>query len=284
MTFLKEIRDTKKHLNKKWHPHNEDVPLLSLKNVGITYESGFALRAATFDVEQGERVAIVGPNGAGKSTLLKSIAGVLSPTQGSIAISGQKPDEHICIAYLPQKSTVDWQFPVTVWDVVMMGRIGRIGFFRNASEKDKAIVTDALKTVGMDHLQKRQISQLSGGQQQRMFIARALAQEAELVLMDEPLTGLDTTTIDTIFSILDNLKKEDVTVLVTLHDLNMASEKFEKVLLLNRDMIAYGKPDQTLSAQNLTQAYGNHLHVILDEAQQSTMAINDSCCGGDSHD
>jgi manganese/iron transport system ATP-binding protein len=284
MTFLKELQDTKKHINHKWHPHNADVPLLSLKNVGVTYESGYALRDATFDVEQGERVAIVGPNGAGKSTLLKCIAGVLTPTQGTIAISGQKPDEHICIAYLPQKSTVDWQFPVTVWDVVMMGRTGRIGLFKHPTEKDKAIVFDALKTVRMDHLMKRQISQLSGGQQQRMFIARALAQEAELVLMDEPLTGLDTTTIDTIFSILDDLKKEDVTVLVTLHDLNMASEKFEKILLLNRDMIAYGLPDHALSSNHLTMAYGNHMHVVLDDEQHPTMTINDTCCGGHSHD
>jgi ABC-type Mn2+/Zn2+ transport system ATPase subunit len=166
----------------------------------------------------------------------------------------------------------------------MMGRTGRIGLFKHPTEKDKAIVFDALKTVRMDHLMKRQISQLSGGQQQRMFIARALAQEAELVLMDEPLTGLDTTTIDTIFSILDDLKKEDVTVLVTLHDLNMASEKFEKILLLNRDMIAYGLPDHALSSNHLTMAYGNHMHVVLDDEQHPTMTINDTCCGGHSHD
>ena len=284
MAFLRELKKTSKHLGKKWHPHNADAPLLNLQNVSVVYESGFALNDVSFEVQQSERVAVVGPNGAGKSTLLQSVAGVLKPTNGKITISGQEPDEHICIAYLPQKSSVDWQFPVTVWDVVMMGRVGRIGFFRRASEEDRAIVLHSLKTVGMDELMQRQISQLSGGQQQRMFIARALAQEAELVLMDEPLTGLDTNSIDTIFSILDNLQKEKVTVLVTLHDLNMASEKFEKVLLLNRNMVAYGRPEEALSPENLTTAYGSRLHVVTDNKNQRTLTINDSCCGGHQHD
>jgi ABC-type Mn2+/Zn2+ transport system ATPase subunit len=227
-------------------------------------------------------VAIVGPNGAGKSTLIKVITGVQAPTSGRIEIYGHKPDGHICIAYVPQRTQVDWNFPVTVADVVMMGRIGQMGLFRNPTAKDWQIVRDALDVVGMSHLYKRQIDELSGGQQQRMFIARALTQKAELILMDEPMTGLDVPSQDKIFEILDRLQADGVTVLISLHDLKMASERFDKIMLLNSRLLAIGPAEEALSPENLLRAYGGTLQLL--PAGDGMLALSDTCCDGDEHD
>ena len=160
----------------------------------------------SFDLWPGERVAVVGPNGAGKSTLLKVVAGILAPSNGRADVYGYGAGGHICIGYVPQRSNVDWTFPVSVADVVMMGRVAKIGILRQAGRGDWQRVQDALAQVGMEEFAKRQIGELSGGQQQRVFIARALAQEAELLLMDEPLTGLDIPSQEAIFGILDQLE------------------------------------------------------------------------------
>ncbi len=205
MSIFQELRKTTRHLNRE-HSHDPDAPILRADGISVRYESGAALEDVSFELTPGERIAIVGPNGAGKSTLIKVIAGVQQPTSGQISIFGHKPDGHICIAYVPQRTQVDWNFPVTVADVAMMGRVGQMGLFRNPKPKDWEIVQQALDVVSMGHLAKRQIDQLSGGQQQRMFIARALAQEAELILMDEPMTGLDVPSQDEIFAILDLLQ------------------------------------------------------------------------------
>jgi ABC-type Mn2+/Zn2+ transport system ATPase subunit len=276
MTLFDELQKTSQHLSKQRLPHQVDAPILRTRGLGLRYESGFGLENVNFTLNVSERLAVVGPNGAGKSTLLKIIAGVLSPTDGHVEIYGQEPRGHICIAYLPQRSQVDWHFPVTVADVVMMGRVGKLGLFRNPRAQDWEIVAHALETVRMDHLSKRQISQLSGGQQQRMFIARALAQEAELMLMDEPLTGLDVNSQEEVFGVLDELREGDVTVLVSLHDLKMAAQRFDRVMLLNRKVLGIGTPERVLIPENLVAAYGGHLHLV--PTDDGMLALGDTCC------
>lgn len=255
------------------------MPILRAENLGVRYESGHALADVNFELMTGERLAVVGPNGAGKSTLLKIIAGVLNPTEGQVHIFGNEPGGHICIAYISQRSLVDWSFPVNVADVVMMGRVGQMGLFRNPRAGDWDLVHWALEIVRMSHLAKRQINQLSGGQQQRMFIARALAQEAELMLMDEPLSGLDVNSQEEVFQIMDNLRERGVTVLVSLHDLKMAAQRFDQVMLLNQRMLGMGIPDDVLNPENLLAAYGGHLHLV--PTEDGMLALGDTCCDDD---
>ncbi len=270
MALFKKLQKTSQHFSKQRHPHQDDAPILHIEGVAVRYDSGLALENVNFELMTGERLAVVGPNGAGKSTLLKIIAGVLAPTEGQVHIFGDDPRGHICIAYVPQRNQVDWRFPVTVADVVMMGRVGQLGLFRNPRARDWDLVHQALEIVGMDRLAKRQISQLSGGQQQRMFIARALAQEAELMLMDEPLTGLDAGSQEDVFNVLDQLQTEDVTVVISLHDLKMASQRFGRVLLLHKAMVGIGPPDEVLTSDNLLSAYGGHFQLEpTDEGNQA---------------
>jgi ABC-type Mn2+/Zn2+ transport system ATPase subunit len=275
MTILEELRKTNQAIRGRY-PHKDDTPILRISGLSVRYESGAALEDISFELQTGERLAVVGPNGAGKSTLFKVIAGVQAPTDGRVQIYGHDPGGHICIAYVSQRSQVDWDFPVRVADVVMMGRIGKLGFFRQPGAKDRAIVSEALELVGLAPLAHRQISQLSGGQQQRMFIARALAQEAELMLMDEPLSGLDVNSQDDIFYILDELSRRGVTLLVAMHDLKLAAQHFETAMLLNRRMVAYGAPDQVFLPEILTEAYGAHLHLV--STEDGMLALGDTCC------
>lgn len=267
--------------------HNLETPTLELQQVAVAYATGrqnvsssrssqYALQNVSFKVESGERIAVVGPNGAGKSTLFKLIVGTLSPSQGRVNIFGHGPDGHICIAYVPQRSQIDWSFPVTVEDVVMMGRVGQIGFFRWPKRRDWALVREALGRVNAIHLAKKQIGELSGGQQQRVFIARALAQEAELLLLDEPLTGLDVPSQEAIFTVLDGLRPDGVTVLVATHDLNMAAERFDRVMLLNQQIVGFGPATAVLTPDNLLKAYGGHLHRL----QEGDLLFTDTCCDG----
>lgn len=261
--------------------HIPGTPILKISNLTVRYESGPALDQISFDLNTGERMAVVGPNGAGKSTLFKIIAGVIKSETGTVKVFGAEPRGHICIAYLPQRSQVDWNFPVSVTDVVMMGRTRRMGYLRWPSTADREIVKNALTTVGMQDLASRQINQLSGGQQQRMFIARALAQEAELMLMDEPFTGLDAPSQDELFTILDTLKLRKVTVMVALHDLKLAAERFDRVMLLKHRIIGLGAPTEVFREETLNQAYGDRIQVLVREKQVSV--IDDTCCGEDGH-
>jgi ABC-type Mn2+/Zn2+ transport system ATPase subunit len=224
-------------------------------------------------------VAIVGPNGAGKSTLFKVVVGTVGPSSGTVNVYGHEPGKHICIGYVPQRSQIDWTFPATVEDVVMMGRVGQIGLFHWPSGHDWAKVHDCLAKVNATHLAKKQIGELSGGQQQRVFIARALAQGADLLLLDEPFSGLDTPSHEAILEILDSLHEDQVTVMVATHDLNLAMERFELVMLLNRRLIAFGPAKTVLEPDKLLRAYGSSMHVIDDEADQYILA--DDCCDGD---
>ena len=279
MSWLQFLESGNAH---EGHIHDAHAPALEVQGVSAGYDTRMALENIDFTLSAGSRLAIVGPNGAGKSTLFKVICGALEPQSGVVKVAGHGSARHICIAYLPQRSDVDWDFPVTVRDVVSMGRVRRIGYFRHAGRNDHAIVERSLERVGMTDLADRQIADLSGGQQQRMFIARALAQEAELILMDEPLTGLDAPSADQIFRIIDDLHESAVTVIVATHNLEMASERFEQVMLLNHRMIAFGKPDVVFAPENLKDAYHGHLQLL--KTDEGIMVVNDTCCdGGHAH-
>ena len=271
------LKDLQKPTLTGHYPHHEaGSPIVEAAALNVGYETGLALENISFRVKAGERVAVVGPNGAGKSTLFKVIAGVLNPTSGEVRVSGYAPGGHICIAYLPQRSQVDWTFPVTMADVVMMGRIDKIGLLRWPKRSDWAIVHRSLDEVGLSNLANRRINELSGGQQQRMFIARALAQEAQLMLMDEPLTGLDLTATDDIFHILDELCRRKVTVMVATHDLNLAAERFDRVMLLNGRLLGMGAPGEVFTTDRLQKAYGGHLRLLPSDG--GVVAVTDTCC------
>lgn len=262
-------------------PHEPGRPILRVEHLSVEYLSGLALDDISFELQVGERLAVVGPNGAGKSTLFKVVAGVLRPDQGLVEVAGHEPGGHNCIAYVPQRSQVDWSFPATVADVIMMGRIAQIGYFRWPSAQDWRLVRNVLKTVNLEDHSHRQIGQLSGGQQQRMFIARALAQEAQLILMDEPLSGLDLPAQDDIFRIMDTLREQGVTVAVALHDLETASKRFDRVMLLNHRLISIGRAEEVFTAENLLKAYGGHLRLV--PTPDGWTALGDSCCDEGDH-
>ncbi|HEX2697350.1 MAG TPA: metal ABC transporter ATP-binding protein [Anaerolineales bacterium] len=247
---------------------------LEVQNADIGYGDKTVLHDLTFNVPHGARVAVVGPNGAGKSTLFKALVGLLPVQKGSIRVHSLPLSAHKdCVAYIPQREEVDWRFPVTVNDVVMMGRFDRQGWFGSASRADKQVVERSLKQMGVADLARRSISDLSGGQQQRVFLARALAQEPHILLMDEPFTGVDVTTQEATLALLDDLRAADVTAMISTHDLNLASSKFDLMLLLNHRLIAFGKPDEVMRQSNLATAFGSHLTVLSDGS-----VVVDNCC------
>jgi manganese/iron transport system ATP-binding protein len=254
--------------------HDPSAPALRIRDLYVSYGERLALEAITFNLPVGARLAVVGPNGAGKSTLLKAVAGIVRRANGSIAVHGVVPEGHICIAYLPQRSDVDWRFPVTAFDAVMMGRIGRLGPLRRPKERDRAIVREALALVGLGDRGKRRIGELSGGEQQRMFIARAIAQEAELVLFDEPLAGLDVSSQNEVLGLLAQLRK--ATILVALHDLGIAATRFEFVLLLRGRMLGFGRPADVLQPETLRQAYGGALRMV--STEDGVLVVHDTAC------
>ena len=208
------------------------APVMTVHELSAGYNGHRAIEGITFDVNQGERVGIVGPNGAGKSTLFKVLVGLL-PHQGAISILGAPcRDSHTMIAYVPQHQMIDWGFPVTVWDVVMMGRARQIGYILPPRKRDRDAVTDALRRVGMWDLRKRQIGELSGGQRRRVFVARALAQQAGVILLDEPFSGVDAAAETDIFQVLDVLRDEGIAVLLATHNLVQAATHYDKLLML----------------------------------------------------
>ena len=251
------------------------APVLEVNDLSVTYNGSHALDGVSLSVEAGQRVAIVGPNGAGKSTLFKALVGLVHPTTGSVKTNGAE------IGYVTQRSLVDWSFPVTVHDVVMMGRIARMGWLRWQRPRDREIVQHCLEQVGMLEYADRQIGELSGGQQQRVFIARALAQETTILLMDEPFSGVDAPSQESILDILDRLRGQGVTVLVSTHDLNLAVERFDRLALLNHRIIAYGPPRQVVTPQTLAAAYGGQ---ALWRGEDYALVLGDiDCCGEGGH-
>jgi manganese/iron transport system ATP-binding protein len=280
MPDMKTLIDTfrKRTFSRRYAPHQPDAPLLVMDQITVRYETGTVLDEISFELSAGDGIALVGPNGAGKTTLFKVIAGILDPAEGIVQVSGHEPGGHTCIAYLPQRNQVDWTFPATVADVVMMGRINKMGPFLWPQTGDWEVVRRSLDFVGLSDLAKRQISELSGGQQQRMFIARALAQEAELMLLDEPLSGLDLPAQEKILSILHTLKNKNVTYMISMHDLRLAAEQFDQVMLLNKRMMGFGTPEDIFTREILLEAYHGHLHFV--EGDFDTLAIGNDCCEG----
>lgn len=236
---------------------------LEVLNVNIGYGEKTVLQEVTFHVPHGARVAVVGPNGAGKSTLFKALVGLLPLQSGQIFVHGRPLRSHKdCVAYVPQREEVDWRFPVSVGDVVMMGRFDHQGWFKRASHQDKQIVEKSLAQMGIADLARNPISDLSGGQQQRVFLARALAQEPHILLMDEPFSGVDVTTQETTLKLLDDLRSMDVTTMISTHDLNLAASQCDLILLLNHRLIAFGTPAEVLVQENLVRAFGPHLLIL----------------------
>ena len=241
-----------------------EQPALSVRDVSAGYPSARnALQHVSFDVLPGERIAVLGPNGAGKSTLFKAIVGLIPFTGGDISIHGKDcHDSHGLVGYVPQHNSVDWNFPATVADVVMMGRLRQIGWFRLPNRKHWALVDHLLEQVGLVGLRDRRIGQLSGGQRQRVFIARALAQETDVLLLDEPFSGVDAAAEHEILDVLDRLQAEHVTVITATHDLSMAASRFERVLLIRQSVIAYGAPAAVFQPEHFAAAYGSHVGVF----------------------
>jgi len=257
-------------------PRELTTPAIEIDGLCVAYDSGMALDNVSCSLREGEQVAVVGPNGAGKSSLFKALVGLLRPSRGGVRFFGQAGAAPSSVAYVPQRSQVDWRFPASVADVVMMGRVGRVGLFRRPGRRDRELVREALDAVKLTGLADRQIAQLSGGQQQRVFLARALAQEARILLMDEPLTGLDVRSQDDIFQILDGLRPRRVTVLTALHDLQIAARHFDRVMLLNRRLIGIGAAAEVFSPNRLVEAYGGHLHLSL--TRDGILTVADTCC------
>ncbi|KAF1046406.1 manganese/iron ABC transporter ATP-binding protein [Xylophilus sp.] len=249
-----------------WPP--EDAPAgsgpgLRVQGVTVVYRNGHtALRDASFEIPRGTLTALVGVNGSGKSTLFKAIMGLLRPVRGSISLLGGSIDEAIGarrISYVPQSEDVDWSFPVLVEDVVMMGRYGHMGFLRIARRQDRQAVDLALARVGLADLRRRQIGELSGGQQKRVFLARALAQDAQVILLDEPFTGVDVQTEDAIIQLLQSLRDEGRVMLVSTHNLGSVPEFCDRTILLDRTVLAAGPTPQVFTRANLERAFGGML-------------------------
>jgi ABC-type Mn2+/Zn2+ transport system ATPase subunit len=254
----------------------QDPARLEFSQVSVGYNGKPVIENITFDIPHGAQVAVVGPNGAGKSTLFKAIVSLLPLQQGSLRIHGLSLGQHQdCVAYIPQREEVDWRFPATVDDVVMMGRYGKFGWINRPTRQDREIVQRSLSQMGLSNLAHQSISDLSGGQQQRVFLARALAQEPHILLMDEPFNGVDASTQETTLQLLNELKKRQVTVLVSTHDLNMAAERFELVLLLNHRLVAFGTPAEVFTPQHISEAFGTHVLYI------EGAAVVDECCPHD---
>ena len=222
---------------------------IEIKNLTVAYGENIALENFNLDIEVGSLMALVGPNGAGKSTLIKTILKFLKQITGEIKINGKS------LAYVPQRNSVDWDFPTTLFDVVEMGCYGRVGLFKRVNKEEKVKVLKAIEQVGMLEFKDRQISELSGGQQQRTFIARALVQEADIYLMDEPFQGVDSTTEKSIVNILKKLKSEGKTLIIVHHDLQTVPTYFETVTFINKSVIASGKVKEVFTQKNIDMAY-----------------------------
>ncbi len=239
---------------------------ISVNNVSVTYNNGHrAIYDVNFHLDTGTICGLVGINGSGKSTLFKSIMGLVNPTKGEILIEGQAIKTALKankIAYVPQTEEVDWNFPVLVEDVVMMGRYGKMGFLRIPSKVDHQMVNDALARVDLTDFRKRQIGELSGGQKKRVFLARALAQESRTLLLDEPFTGVDLKTEDSIIELLISLREEGYLMLVSTHNLGSIPEFCDQVILLNQTVLAQGPTETTYTQENLTRTFGGVLREI----------------------
>lgn len=243
---------------------------LETHDLTVTYHKRPVLYGIDVAVPQGSLVGIVGPNGAGKSTLIKSIMGVVPSSGGWVKVFGKPLRENLHrVGYVPQRESVDWDFPVTVMDVALMGTYGRLGLFRTPGKAEKQRASDALEKVGMMPYANRQIGNLSGGQQQRVFLARALAQDSDLYLMDEPFAGVDAATEAAIVSLLHEMRERGKTVLVVHHDLQTADEYFDRLLLLNMRLVAFGEVKDVFTPELLQKTYGGRLTILSEVADKA---------------
>lgn len=243
-----------------------EAPPIEVHDLTVAYDRKPVLWDIDFDLPEGKLIGLVGPNGAGKSTLIKAIMGLQPTLSGYVKVYGKPLDEsRQMVGYVPQRESVDWDFPVDALDVVTMGRYGKMSLFGRPSRKDKDIAMEALAKVGMEEFANRQISQLSGGQQQRVFLARALTQEASVYLMDEPFVGVDAATEKAIVQLLKDLKDQGKTVLVVHHDLHTVQEYFDWIMLLNLRLVKFGPTKEVFTPDNIQLAYGGKL-VLLSEA------------------
>jgi len=253
-----DIRHPTSELSALRIPNSDYV--ISVEDLTVAYDQKPVLWDVDMFVPQGTLMAIVGPNGAGKSTLIKTILGLVKPVAGTVLIKGKPYDQQRqIVGYVPQRGSVDWDFPTNVLDVVMMGRYRALGWIKRPGQAEKDMALDALQKVGMSDYAGRQISQLSGGQQQRVFLARALVQDAEIYFMDEPFQGVDATTERAIVNILKELRAGGKTVVVVHHDLQTVPEYFDWVMLLNVRTIASGPVDNVFTEENLRRTYGGRI-------------------------
>jgi manganese/zinc/iron transport system ATP- binding protein len=247
-------------------------PLLDVHDLTVAYQRKPVLWDVDWTLHDPALVGIVGPNGAGKSTLLKAILGLVPITSGQVRMFGRPVDEvRLRIGYVPQRETVDWDFPVSVLDVVLMGTYGRLGWFVRPGRNERDWARECLNEVGIANLADRQIGQLSGGQQQRTFLARALAQKADVYFMDEPMAGVDAATEQVIFRLLARLREQGKAVIAVHHDLRTVPEYFDHVVLLNLRLVASGPTNSTFTPDNLRKTYGGRL-TILEEAGEAVRA------------
>ncbi|HUY87127.1 MAG TPA: metal ABC transporter ATP-binding protein [Pirellulales bacterium] len=250
----------------------DEAAVLDVHDVTVAYHRRPVLWDVDLTIAEPGLIGIVGPNGAGKSTLIKAILGLVPLASGRVRVFGQPVDsQRRRIGYVPQRESVDWDFPVSVLDVVLMGTYGRLGWFRRPGRRERDWALECLRQVGLADLARQQIGQLSGGQQQRTFLARALAQQADLYFMDEPMAGVDAATEHVIFALLGELRRQGKTVMVVHHDLRTVPEYFEQVVLLNMRLVASGPTEQVFTRENLQKAYGGRLD-ILDAAADAVAA------------
>jgi ABC-type Mn2+/Zn2+ transport system ATPase subunit len=232
---------------------------LSVNNLNVSYYGDEAIKNVSFSIESGNLVGVIGPNGAGKSTLLKALLNLIPKDKGDIEIYNHTVKEfRRKIAYVPQRNNIDWDFPITVLDTVLIGTYPELGWFKRPGKKEKLLAKQCLEEVGMEEYSNRQIGELSGGQQQRVFLARALAQKPEMYLLDEPFVGIDLVSEEMIVRILKDLVYRGKTVIVVHHDLAKANIYFDKLLLLNRELISYGTVDEVFRPEHLSKAYRGH--------------------------
>jgi manganese/zinc/iron transport system ATP- binding protein len=245
------------------------MPALEIHDMTVAYHRKPVLWDIDLEVPEGKLVGIVGPNGAGKSTLIKAVLGLLPLASGKVEIYGRPyGEQRRFVGYVPQRESVDWDFPITVEDVVLMGTYGRLGWFRRPGRAEREVAARCLAQVGMTDFSRRQIRQLSGGQQQRVFLARALAQNAKMYFMDEPFSGVDAATEAAIIDLLQRLRSDAKTVFVVHHDLQTVRSYFDYVILLNMRLVACGPTESTFTPENLHETYGGRL-TILDQAAEA---------------
>jgi manganese/zinc/iron transport system ATP- binding protein len=244
------------------------VPPLEIHDLTVAYQHKPVLWGIDLEVPPGKLIGIVGPNGAGKTTLIKAILGLVPVSSGWVKVFGQSVKKSLRrIGYMPQRESVDWDFPVCVMDVVLMGRYGRLGLMKRPTREDRDVARDCLDKIHMLPFANRQISNLSGGQQQRVFLARALAQESDLYFMDEPFSGVDAATESAIITLLRELRTKGKTVLVVHHDLPTAREYFDMLILLNMRLTAFGPTSEVFRPDLLQKTYGGRLTILSEVAE-----------------